>query len=324
VIQVPRLLRWLAAFGALSASFAATAQDFPNRSLRLLVPYAAGGGVDITARLLAEELRATLGQTVIVENVPGGATMIATRAAVKAPADGHTLLFGDSSMAVNPLINKKMDYNWETDLAPISLIVKVPNVLTVHHALPVHSVDDLLSYAKAQKLAYGSSGVGNANHLGGELFNKMAGTSITHVPYRGVALQLADVAAGHVAMTMASIGASQSFIKSGRVRPIAVTSLARSSSLPNVPALSEHKAFPGFDVSNYFALFAPAGTPPAVLKRLNGAVHGWLAKPEVATKLKEMGFEPSPTSTDGLQRFVRTEAERYVRIAREANVKLEE
>lgn len=298
-------------------------QDYPVRTMRLIVPFAAGGGVDITARLLAEELRKTLGQAVIVENMPGAATMIATRAAVRAAPDGHTLLLGDSSMAVNPLLRKDLDYNWEKDLAPVSLLVKVPNVLTVHHALPINNVKELVEYAKANPIAYASSGVGNANHLGGELFNKMAGVTITHVPYKGVAPQLADVAAGHVAMTLASIGASQSFIKSGKARPIAVSSATRSSSLPDVPALAEHSLFKGFEVSNYFGLFAPAGTPPAVLKRLSEVVAKWLANPEVSAKLRGMGFEPAPNSPADFHEFVKGEQARYGRIAKEAHVKLE-
>jgi tripartite-type tricarboxylate transporter receptor subunit TctC len=301
----------------------ALAQDYPNRTIRLLVPFSAGGGVDMTARLLAEELRKSLGQSVIVENMPGAATMIATRAAIRAAPDGYTLLLADSSMAVNPLLHKDLDYDWDKDLSPISLLVKVPNVLTVHHGLPIHNVKELVAYAKANPIAYASSGMGNANHLGGELFNKMAGVKITHVPYKGVAPQLADVAAGHVAMTLASIGASQAFIKGGKARPIAVSSATRSSSLPDVPALSEDPMFAGFEVSNYFGLFAPAGTPAAVLKRLSEVVSGWLAKPEISTRLRGMGFEPAPNTPDQFREFVKGEATRYAQIAREANVKLE-
>lgn len=314
---------FVVALAAFMAAPAAAQDNYPNRPLRLIVPFAAGGGVDITGRMLAEELRKTLGQPVIVENMPGAATMIATRAAVKAAPDGHTLLLADSSMAVNPLLHKDMDYNWEKDLAPVSLLVKVPNVLTVHHGLPIHNVKELVEYAKANPIAFASSGTGNANHLGGELFNKMAGTKITHVPYKGVAPQLADVAAGHVAMTLASIGASQSFIKSGKARPIAVSSSHRSSSLPDVPALAEFPEFKGFDVSNYFGLFAPAGTPPAVLKRVSEIVAKWLANPEVSAKLRGMGFEPAPNTPEQFREFVKGESLRYGQIAKEANVKLD-
>lgn len=321
--RISALLRGFILALASLALLPAFGQDYPNRTIRLLVPFSAGGGVDMTARLLAEELRKSLGQSVIVENMPGAATMIATRAAVRAAPDGYTLLLADSSMAVNPLLHKDLDYDWEKDLAPISLLVKVPNVLTVHHGLPIHNVKELVAYAKANPIAYASSGMGNANHLGGELFNKMAGVKITHVPYKGVAPQLADVAAGHVAMTLASIGASQAFIKGGKARPIAVSSAARSSSLPDVPALSEDPMFAGFEVSNYFGLFAPAGTPPAVLKRLSEVVSGWLAKPEISTRLRGMGFEPAPNTPDQFREFVKGEATRYAQIAREANVKLE-
>jgi tripartite-type tricarboxylate transporter receptor subunit TctC len=319
----PKLLRSLIPALVSLAIVPAIAQDYPSRPMRLIVPFSAGGGVDITARMLAEGLRSALGQPVIVENMPGAATMIATRAGVKAAPDGHTLLLADSSMAVNPLLHKDMDYNWEKDLAPISLLVKVPNVLTVHHALPITNVTELVEYAKTHPIAYGSSGTGNANHLGGELFNKMAGVNITHVPYKGVAPQLADVAAGHVAMTLASIGASQAFIKSGKARPIAVSSATRSSSLPDVPALAEHPLFAGFEVSNYFGLFAPAGTPAAIQKRLSEVVAKWLADPEVSARLRGMGFEPAPNTPEQFREFVKGEATRYGRIAKEANVKLD-
>jgi tripartite-type tricarboxylate transporter receptor subunit TctC len=312
-----------AALASLAVAPAAWGQDaYPNKPMRILVPFAAGGGVDITARMLAEEFRKTLGQPVVVENLPGAATMIATRAAVKAAPDGYTLLMGDSSMAVNPLLHKNMDYNWERDLAPISLLVRVPNVMTVHAALPIRTVKELVDYAKANPIAFASSGTGNANHLGGELFNKMAGTKITHVPYKGVAPQLADVAAGHVAMTLTSVAAAQSFIQGGRVRPVAVTSAMRSSGLPEVPTLAE-LGFAGFDVSNYFGLFAPAGTPPAVLARLSEAVGKWLANPEVAAKLRGMGSEPASNTPEQFREFVKGEAKRYGQIVVEANVKLE-
>ncbi|MGE0799375.1 MAG: Bug family tripartite tricarboxylate transporter substrate binding protein [Lautropia sp.] len=321
---IPLLRRCLAAALGLFLVASASAQTaYPARPLRILVPFAAGGGVDITARMLAEALRKTLGQGVVVENMPGAATMIATRAAVRAAPDGYTLLMADSSMAVNPLLHKDMDYSWEKDLAPISLVVKVPNVLTVHPGLPIHNAKELVEYAKANPISYASSGTGNANHLGGELINKMAGTSIAHVPYKGVAPQLADVAAGHVAMTLASIGASQAFIQSGKARPIAVSSASRSSSLPDVPALGEYAPFSGFDVSNYFGLFAPAGTPPAILGRLSQEVERWLADPEASAKLRGMGFEPAGNTPEQFREFVQGEAKRYGRIIVEANVSLE-
>jgi tripartite-type tricarboxylate transporter receptor subunit TctC len=321
----PFLLRCFAvALASLVIAPAAVGQDsYPQKNLRILVPFAAGGGVDITARMLAEELRQTLGQVVVVENLPGAATMIATRAAVRAAPDGHTLLMADSSMAVNPLLHKNMDYSWEKDLAPISLVVRVPNVLTVHSGLPIRNTKELVAYAKAHPIAYGSSGAGNANHLGGELFNKMAGVQVNHVPYKGVAPQLADVAAGHVAMTFASIGASQPFIQSGKARPIAVSSAGRSSSLPDVPALGEYPPFAGFDVSNYFGLLAPAGTPPAVLRKLSDIVAKWLKNPEVAAKLRGMGFEPAANTPEQFREFIRGESKKYGQIVVDANITLD-
>jgi tripartite-type tricarboxylate transporter receptor subunit TctC len=184
-------------------------------------------------------------------------------------------------------------------------------------------MQELIAYAKTHDIAYSSSGTGNANHLSGELINKLAGTKINHIPYKGVAQQLADVAAGHVAMTFASIGASLPFIRGGKARPIAVSSTTRVSILPDVPTVAETPMFAGFDISNYFGFFAPANLPEPIMKKLNETVTKALMSPEMSSKLKLMGFEPSPMSPEAFRAFIRTEAKRYERTVIEAKVKLE-
>jgi tripartite-type tricarboxylate transporter receptor subunit TctC len=323
--KMSALLKCLgAAVAALALAGPSFAQDsYPNRPIRIIVPFPAGGGNDITARLLGDELRKALGQPVVVENQPGASTMIGTRAAARAAPDGYTLLVTDGAMAIHPLLYKSMDYDWEKDLAPISLLVKVPNVLTVHSELPIRNVQELVAYAKSHPLAYSSSGSGNANHLSGELFNKMAGVQISHIPYKGVAPQLADVAAGHVAMTFASIGASQPFIRSGKARPIAVSSSVRVSTMPEVPTVGEYPPLAGFDISNYFGFFAPANLPAPIMKKLSAAVMKSFASAEIVAQLQKMGFEPAPNTPEQFRAFIKAEAKKYERIVIDAKVKLD-
>ena len=317
-------VRLFALAAALLFTAPTLAQDaYPSRPIKIIVPFSAGGGNDIVARLIGEEIRKALGQAVTVENQPGASTMIGTRSVIKSPPNGYTLLVADGAMAINPLLFKDMDYDWDRDLAPITLLVRVPNVLTVHAELPIRNMQELIAYAKTHDIAYSSSGTGNANHLSGELINKLAGTKINHIPYKGVAQQLADVAAGHVAMTFASIGASLPFIRGGKARPIAVSSTTRVSILPDVPTVAETPMFAGFDISSYFGFFAPANLPEPIMKKLNETVTKALMSPEISSKLKLMGFEPSPMSPEAFRAFIRTEAKRYERTVIEAKVKLE-
>ncbi len=318
-----------AALAATAAVLAApvAAQDYPTKPIRIIVPYTAGGGVDIVARLLGEKLRESLGQAVIVDNKPGASGMIGAQAAAKAAPDGYTLVLSAAGeIAVNPhLYKKQMQYDPEKDLAPVSLVVKVPNVLVVNPDVPAKTTAELVAYAKSNpgKLTYSSSGVGNPQHLNGELFNKLAGTDITHVPYKGAAQQLTDVTAKQVTMTFTSIAAAQQFIKSGQLRPIAVTSAKRSGSLPDVPAIAEFKPLASYELVNWFGLFAPAKTPDAVIKKLNAAVVQALRDPALVKKLEAQGGEPAPSTPEQFRQFVGAESKKFAKIIADANVKLE-
>ena len=242
----------IAAFIFAAAAGNSAGQDaYPNQQIRIIVPFPAGGGTDITARLLGEELRKALGHPIVVDNRTGASGMIGTLAAAKSAPDGYTLLVASGEMAVNPHLYKQMAYDWDKDLVPITLLVKVPNILVVNADVPAKSVQELIAYAKAnpRKLTFSTSGVGNPQQLAGELLNKMAGLEIMHVPYKGAAPQLADVAGKHITMTFSSIAAALPFIESGKVRPIAVTSSARVSMMPNVPAVAEYPPLAGYESS---------------------------------------------------------------------------
>lgn len=298
---------------------------YPKQPIKIICAFPAGGGTDITSRLLAEQLNKILGQSVIVENKTGASGMIGTGAAAKSPPDGYTLLVASGEMAVNPHLHKPMAYDWDKELQPITLLVKVPNVLAVNTDVPANNVRELIAYAKEnpRKLTFSSSGVGNPQQLTGELFNKMAGVQIMHVPYKGAAPQIADVVGKHITMTFVSIGAALPFIESNRLRPLGVTSSTRVSALPNVPAISEHPALAGFELVNFFGFYAPAGIADPILRRLNTAAVLALKQPEVINRLRGLGFEPAPSTPEQFREFIRTESAKFAKIIVEANVKLE-
>ena len=321
-----------ALFGALTVAWLPTvafAQDavYPTKPITIIVPFSAGGGVDVMARLLAEKLRASLGQVVNVDNRAGGSGMIGTVAAVRAPADGYTLLMATAGeTAINPHVHKgKMQYAPDKDLAPITLVVKVPNVLVVNPKLPVKSVAELVAYAKANpgKVSYGSSGIGNPQHLAGELLEQLAGTPFTHIPYRGASNQLTDTAGGSIDMTFVSLAGAKPFMKDGRVRAIAMTSLARSPLAPELPAVAETKGLERYTLENWFGLFAPAGTPAAIQEKLNAAVTQALADPELAKKLREQGGEPAPMTIPQFSAFIKAESAQFARIVDWAKITAE-
>ena len=299
---------------------------YPSQQIRIICPFPAGGGTDLTSRLLGEQLSKMLGQPVVVDNRTGASGMIGTETAAKAKPDGHTLLVASGEMALNPHLYPKIAYDWDRDLQPITLLVKVANVVAVHPDVPAKSVAELIAHAKQNpgKLTFSSSGVGNPQQLTGELFNKMAGVQIRHVPYKGAAPQLAALAGGEVSMTYVSIGAAKPFIDGGRIRPIAVTSATRVSALPDVPAIAEHPPLSGFELVNFFGFFGPAGLPDPILKRLNAAAVQTMKMPELVAKFRNLGFEPAPSTPEEFRTFIRNESAKFGRIIVEAGVKLAE
>lgn len=320
--------RQLTAVLALSACsslpLTAVAQDFPSKPITIVVPFSAGGGVDTVARLLAEKLRGTLNATIVVDNKAGGSGMIAAQAVVKAAPDGHTLLMGSAGeTAINPFVFKgRMAYNPSKDLQPITLVTRIPNVLVVSPKLPVKNTEELIAYAKKNpgRLSYSSSGVGNPQHLNGELLEELAGIFMVHIPYKGAAGQLVDVTSGVVDMTFVSYAAAKSFIQAGKVKPIAISSAKRMSFAPDLPALAETKSLAKYQLENWFGLFAPANTPAAVVQKINTAVTEALKDTELSKRLRDQGGEPSPMTSQQFRDFIQAESKQFERIVQSAQI----
>jgi tripartite-type tricarboxylate transporter receptor subunit TctC len=303
------------------------AQTYPTQTIRIIAGFPPGGGIDLSARLMTDPLKTALGQTVIVENRTGAAGMLAANTVAKAPPDGHMLLMATSGeIAIAPhLYQGKMTYDPFRELAPIALIGIVPCVVVVADATPVHNPKELIAYAKANpgKLSFSSSGVGNPQQLAGELMNMMAGTSVLHVPYRGAAPAVTDVATGAVTMSFASLAAALPLIKGGKIRAVAVTSKDRMPQLSDVAPLSEGApGLAGYELLNWFGMFATGGTPQPIVDRLNGIVNTALKDPAIADKLVPQGIVPRPMNAAEYKKFVAAESEKFGKIIVQANIKL--
>lgn len=302
----------------------ALAQDYPAKTVTVVVPFSAGGGVDAIARLLADKLRVSLGQPVVIDNKPGASGMLGANTVAKAKGDGYTLLLGSAGeTAINPLVYKgRMQYQPEKDLAPITLVTRVPNVLVTSPSLPVKSIEELVIYAKKNpgKLSYATSGVGNPQHLNGELLQTLAGIKMNHVPYKGSSGQLVDVASGTVDLSFVSMAGAAPFIKGNRVKVLAVTSPKRASFAPDVPAIAEYAPTGAYSLENWFGLFAPASTPVAVQAKLNAAVTEALRDPELIKRMEIQGGEPAPMTQKQFKEFIGAETVKYARIVESAHI----
>jgi tripartite-type tricarboxylate transporter receptor subunit TctC len=319
----------LAGAAALAAGvpFAKAQSNFASQPIHILVGYAAGGGVDIVARLLQEPMKAALGQPIIIENRTGASAMLATGAVAKAPPDGHTLLMAASGeVAINHfLFKEKMAYDPVKELAPIAMIGSVTCVVVIADTTPVRNPKELVAYVKANpgKLSFSSSGIGNPQQLAGELMNSMAGIQVLHVPYRGSAPAVTDVATGAVTMSFSSLAAALPLMQAGKIRAIAVTSRERMPQLPDVAPLSE--GAPGladYELLNWFAMFGTAGTPPEIVERLNSIVNTALKDPAIADKLLPQGIVPKPMKVAEFKAFVDAERTKFGKIVEQANIKL--
>jgi tripartite-type tricarboxylate transporter receptor subunit TctC len=313
---LPRRATLLAAIAlsALCASPAALAADFASKPITLLVPFPPGGPTDAMARTLAAAAKAGLGQTVVVENKGGAGGNIGAEAVARAEADGNTVLFGTSGpLAINVSLYRKPGYDPIKSFAPVIQIGHLPNVLVVHPGLPVKNVPELIAYARANpgKLSYASSGNGASSHLAGVLFNNTAGTDFQHIPYKGTGPALTDLLGGQVAMTFTDVLTALPHIKSGKLRALGVTTIARSQALPDVPTVAE-QGLAGFDVSVFFGIVAPAGTPPAVIDKLNRAFADALKQPDVRQTLQQQGLEFAPSTTPAqLAAFIQSEVAKW-------------
>ena len=299
------------------------AQAWPSRPVRILVGFAAGGNFDIVARLIGQWLSEQLHQSVIVENRPGASSNVATEALVRAPADGYTLLLGGAVNAVNATLFDKLSFNFISDVAPVAGVVRFPNVVTVAASFPAKTIPEFIAYAKANpdKINHGSSGNGTTQHLAGELFKMMTGVSFTHVPYRGAAPALTDLLGGQVQVLFEPLPASIQHIKSGAIRALAVTTATRAETLPDVPALSEF--IPGYEASGWNGICAPRNTPADVIQTLNAAINAGLADAKLKARLADLGATPLAGSSGAFGKLIASETEKWSKIIRAANIRLE-
>ena len=281
------------ALGVSMAAGAAEQQKYPSKPVRVIVPYAPGGGVDILGRILSGSLTKTLGVQVIVDNHPGAGTIIGTEITTKAPADGYTLLFTNAALAANPALHRKLPYDTLSSIAPVCNVAGSYSVLVVHPSLPAHSVKALVALAKSTRggLDYASAGTGSAIHLAMELFQSATHTKLVHVPYKGAGPALTDVVGGQVLMMFAATPSAVGYIKAGRLRALGVTSLHRLAVMPDVPTIAE-SGYPGFEVNNWYGMVAPAKTPAAIVTRLNEAINAGLATPDIQARIAALGAVP--------------------------------
>jgi tripartite-type tricarboxylate transporter receptor subunit TctC len=310
-----------------AVGLARAAPAYPDRTIRILVGYPPGGGVDIVARLLGEEMRAAWRQNVVVENRSGASAMIATGMVAKSPPDGYTLLMAAAGeVAINHFLYKEqMTYDPARDLVPVALLGIVPCVVVVAASTPVHTPQELIAYAKANpgKLSFSSSGIGNPQQLAGELMNRMAGVDVLHVPYRGSAPAVADVATGTVSMSFSSLAAALPLIQAGTLRAVAVTSKERMPQLPDVAPLQEGApGLAGYELLNWFAMFAPARTPPEIVTQLNAIVATAVTRPALRENLMAQGIVPRPMGVDEFGAFVRSDTAKFGQIIKDAGITL--
>ena len=315
----------LAAITAMLACLAATgapAQTYPAKPVRLVVPSSPGGGTDITARILAHKLTELLGQQVVVENRAGAGTRIGNELVAKSTPDGYTLLMGLSTLAIIPAVYKSVSYDALKDLAPISQAVSVPNALVVHPSLPVRSVKALIALGKSRprELVAGSAGTGTNPHLSMELFRSMAGIDLVHVPYKGSGPGVVGLMSGEVAIFFPSLASAMPHIKTGRVRPLGVTTATRAETLPEVPTIAE-AALPGYEAMNWFGVLAPAGTARPIVDRLHKEIAAALKSPDVRKQLAAEGTQIVASTPDQFAAYIRSETEKWARVARAAGIK---
>jgi tripartite-type tricarboxylate transporter receptor subunit TctC len=315
----------LAMGGALAAPRLAFAQsEYPNRPIRIIVPYLPGGGLDLLARQMAEPMRAALGQPVLVENRAGAAGQIGAQAVARSTPDGYTLLMataGEIAVAP-PLYGDRLAYDPLRDLAPITLAARIPNLLVVGPQVPARNMGELLALARANpdQLSYATGGVGNIQHLNGEMMNRLAGVRTTHVPYRGTAAAVTDVAAGRVTMHFAGAAAMLPLIQEGKLRPLAVTSRTRLPGMPDVPAMAEEPSLAGYELENWFGLLTTGGVPEPIVAKVNAAAVAALRSPELSAKLAEQGSIPAPMTPAEYRRFIGAEIAKLGAIVREARI----
>ena len=319
-VRTRRVGAWAATL-LLAAAGVAFAQGYPTKPVRFVVPYPPGGGTDVIARIVQERFQAALGQPIVIENRGGAAGSLGTDVVAKAPADGYTVLFTLSSHTINPAIYPKLPFDTVKDFEPVGTVASLPQILVANNALPVNNVAELIALAKAKPgtLSFASVGNGSPGHLAGELFKLRTGTQMTHVPYRGGGPAVTDVIGGQVPLLWVSIPAAAQFVKAGKLKALAVSTVKRSAAFPTVPTMQE-AGVPDFEVDSWYAMFVPAKTPKAVIERLNQALNTIVQEPEIKERLLQQGSEGVGGTPEALGKVVTNELPRWVKLAKDANI----
>ena len=320
------MLKALLVAGALLAgSLPASAQPYPNRPLRIVVPFPPGGGTDIGTRIVAQKLQEAWGQAVIVENKPGAAGIVGTELTAKSAPDGYTFMMGNiGTHAINVSLYKKLAYDPVRDFAPVSMVADLPLLLLVHPSVPANSVKELIALAKSQpgKLNFSSSGAGGSMHVAAELFKSMTGVDMVHIPYKGGAPAVADLLSGQVALSFSTVLETIQHVKAGKVRALAVTNDHRSIALPDLPTIAE-AGLPGYQSISWLALFAPAGTPKEIVNKVSAESVRILKLPDVKERLLAQGAEPIGSTPEQLAATLAADIAKYAKVIRESGYKPE-
>jgi len=323
MIHRRELIRLAGAAAALPAlSHVAKAQTYPSRPVRIIVGYAAGGGVDITARLIGQWLSERLGQQFVVENRPGAATNIATEAVVRSSPDGYTLLLVNAANAINASVYEKLNFEFTRDITAIGSVMRVAFVLVVNPSLPIKTVPELIAYAKAnpRKLSVGSGGAGGPDQASSEYFKMETGVDMLDVPYRGLGPALADLLGGQIQLVFSTVPAAIEYIRGGKLRPLAVTTATRSEVLPDVPTVGDF--LPGFESSQWYGVGAPKGTPADIVARINEEINAGLADPKLKARIAELGGVPMPMTPGDFGKHIVAETRKWAKVIQFAGIKV--
>ena len=312
-----------AALAAQASPRLAIADDYPSRPVHIVAGFSAGGGVDITARLIGQWLSERLGQSFVTENRPGAGGNIGTEAVVRAPPDGYMLLLSTVPNAVNATLYEKLNFNFVRDTTPVAGIIRVPMVILVNPSVPAKTLAELIAYARTNpgKVNMASAGYGSAPHMAGELFNMMAGIKMVHVPYRGQGPAVADLLGGQVQVLFATTPGTTDYVATGKLRALAVTTASRAAVLPDVPPAGDF--VPGYEASQWYGMSAPKDTPAAIVDRLNKEINAALADPKMKSRLADIGGEPLPGSPADYGRLIAEETEKWGKVVRAAGIKPE-
>lgn len=319
-----KLFGWVAsALAALCITGGAAAQSYPSRAVRMIVPFGAGGGTDIQGRLLGKKFYESMGQTFVVDNRPGAGGLLGADIIAKSPPDGYNILFTTASLAVNVSLYKKIPFDPVKDLMPVSWVSSVPLVLVVHPSVPVKSVKELITLAKkrAGKMNAGSNGSGTTSHLSIEMLRQMAGVDVTHIPYKGGGPAITALISGEVDFEFATALASQPYIKSGKVRALAVTTAKQSAAFPDLPTMAS--LYPGFESDNWYAIFVPAGTPREIIAKINSEIIKALKSPEIRNFMEKEGADPVGSTPEELAAYFKREVDKYAKVIKTGNIQVD-